>query len=423
MKEEFLQYVWKFRKFDTSDLRTTLGDSVEVITPGLHNLDSGPDFFNGAVRIGDQQWAGNIEVHILSSLWYAHEHQDDPAYDNVVLHVVWLYDRPVFRRDNTEIPTIELQNRVPALAISNYQRLYSGMHRWIPCEADFSGVDDFIYKNWLDALFIERMEQRTDRYVKVLHKLKNDWEALLFRELCVSFGTRVNKDSFISIADSVDFSLVRKLARENGQLEVMLLGQALLLEDDSRDEGYLKFRNDYLFLKRKFRLNNSGVILPKFFRLRPNNFPTIRLSQLADLYEKRPRLFSDILDAETLEEYYKLFDATVSTYWEQHFTFGKEHKSKSKPISAKFKDHLLINVVMPLKFYYLREMGSSNDEELLSLAERLPPEKNRIISNFERLGRRTGNMLESQGLLQLKNEYCTKKRCLRCRIGNEVLGK
>jgi hypothetical protein len=423
LKEEFLQYVWKFQKFDTSNLQTTDGEIVEVISPGLHNFDSGPDFFNGTIRIGAQQWAGNIEVHVLSSLWYSHGHDRDPAYDNVVLHVVWRHDRVVFRNNNAEIPTIELENRVPALAISNYQRLYSGMHRWIPCEADFSRVDNLIYKNWLDLLFIERMEQRTDRYASVLLKLKNDWEALLFRELCISFGTKVNKEAFGSIADSVDFSLVRKLSKEKGQLEALLLGQSALLEDDSGDEGYMKFRNDYLFLKRKFQLDNSTVIPSKFFRLRPTNFPTVRLSQLANLYENRPRLFSDIIDVEGIDEYYQLFEAMASSYWDTHFSFGNEHKRRAKPISRKFKDHLLINVVMPVKFYYLRHNGFADDEEMLNLAAQLQPEKNQIISKFERLGKETGNILESQALLQLKNKYCAKKRCLQCRIGSEVLGK
>ena len=414
--------MWKFQKFDRSDLRTTDGEIVEILRPGLHNFDSGPDFFNASVRIGNQQWAGNIEVHVLSSLWYSHGHGDDPAYDNVVLHVVWRHDRVVLRNDDTAIPTIEVQNRVPAKAVSNYKRLYSGMHRWIPCEADFAQVDDFTFKNWMEVLFVERMEQRTDRYASVLADLKNDWEALLFSELCASFGTKVNKESFSSIANSVDFSLVRKLARENGQLEVLMLGQAGLLESDDGDDVYKKFRSDYLFLKRKFTLDNTGVITPKFFRLRPLNFPTVRLSQLSRLYEKQPHLFADILNAHTVENYYILMDAAASSYWDSHFVFGRKHKPRTKTLGRDFKDHLLINVVIPIKFFYLRQNGSFSDEELLSLAEQLPPENNRIISKFARLGKKSASALESQALLQLKKKYCARKKCLNCRIGNEVLG-
>ncbi len=421
MKEDFLQYVWKFQKFDSVLLETTTGEPVEVVKPGLQNFDSGPDFFNGAVRINGQQWVGNIEIHLLSSLWYAHRHDSDPAYDNVVLHVVWQHDRVVFRRDDSEIPTIELQHRVPARAVSYYQRLHSGMHRWIPCESEFSSVEDFTYHNWLEYLFIERMERRYDSYLDPLNTLKNDWEALLFRELCISFGTKVNKEAFANLAASVDFSLVRKLSREGGQLESFFLGQAGLLEQDNGDDGYLEFRNDYLFLKRKFGLDNAGVIPPKFFRLRPLNFPTIRLSQLARIYEKHPVLFSEILEITTAEQFYELLEVSAGTYWEEHFSFGKKHKRNVKSLSRTFKEHLLVNVVIPVKFSYMRQNGSASDEDLLFLARQLSPEKNSIITKFAELGRKPANILESQGLLHLKKVYCDTQQCLRCAIGNAIL--
>lgn len=421
MKEDFLHYVWKYQKFDTRNLKTVTGDTVTVHSPGMHNTNSGPDFFNGQLKIGDQIWAGNIEIHLKASDWYNHRHQLDSAYDNVILHVVWKCDKLVKRNDNSDIPTIELKHWIPATTLTAYKRLFERTETWIPCEADFHRIDEFTYKNWLDKLFIERMERKTDTFSGRLTRLKNDWEALLFQLLCEYFGTKVNARSFGSIAGSVDFSLIRKCSNQPGQLEALLFGQAGLLNQQGGDPYYEKLRDEYLFLKKKFSLKNDVVIPPKFFRLRPLNFPTIRLSQLSVLYSERERLFSDLVEARSKETYYQLLKHKASGYWKDHYSFGKQSKSGTKLMSDAFIDLLLINVVLPLKFFYMRTHGQFNDTEFIDLAQSLAAEKNSIIRKFDALRPQATNVLESQALLQLKSEYCEKKQCLRCAIGNWLL--
>ena len=413
--------MWKYQKFDTRNLKTVTGEAVIVHSPGMHNSDSGPDFFNGQLEINGQVWAGNIEIHIKASHWYSHKHHDDGAYDNVILHVVWRYDSAVKRADNSEIPTIELKHCVPAKTQATYKKLFERADRWIPCEADFHRVDDFTFLNWLDKLFIERMERKTDVFARRLERLKNDWEALLFHLLCEYFGTRVNAASFGSIAGSVDFSLIRKCSNQPGQLEALLFGQAGLLNQHGGDAYYEKLQAEYLFLKKKFRLKNDVVIPPKFFRLRPMNFPTIRLSQLSVLYSKSDHLFSDLLSAKTREEYYELLKFEASGYWTDHYNFGKQSKPNSKMMSTAFIDLLLINVLLPLNFFYRRTHGQYNDTEFIDLAQSIPPEKNNVIRKFDTLRPKATNVMESQALLQLKSEYCEKKQCLRCAIGNWLL--
>ncbi len=387
----------------------------------MHNTNSGPDFFNGHLEIDGQMWAGNIEIHIKASHWFSHKHQQDSAYDNVILHVVWKYDTPVMRTDNSEVPTIELKHWIPATTRAAYKRLFERVDRWIPCEADFHRVDDFTYKNWLDRLFIERMECRTDIFSLRLNRLKNDWAALLFHLLCEYFGTKVNAHSFASIAESVDFSLIRKCARQSGHLEALLLGQARLLNQQGGDNYYEKLREQYEFLKLKFVLTNEHVIPPKFFRLRPANFPTIRLSQLSVLYSNRENLFSELIEAGSKKEYYKLLKYEANAYWTDHYNFGKQSESCPKVMSTAFIDLLLINVVLPLKFFYLRTHGQSNDADFIDLVQSMRKEENRIIRKFNELRPKVISLLESQALLQLKTKYCEKKLCLRCAIGNKLI--
>ncbi|MBT8261733.1 MAG: DUF2851 family protein [Bacteroidia bacterium] len=421
MKEDFLHYVWKYQKFDTRNLKTVTGESVIVHSPGMHNSNSGPDFFNGQLEIDGQMWAGNIEIHLKASHWYNHKHQEDSAYNNVILHVVWKYDTPVKRTNTSEIPTIELKHWIPATTRSAYKKLFDRANRWIPCEPDFYRVDVFTYKNWLDTLFIERMEHRTDQFAARLEQLNNDWEALLFHLLSEYFGTKVNSDSFGSIATSVNYSLIRKCAGQPGHLEALLLGQAGLLNQQGGDSYYEKLREEYVFLKNKFKLRNEHVIPPKFFRLRPMNFPTIRLSQLSMLYSKNQQLFSNLIEASSKGEYYALLKFEASEYWKDHYNFGTQSVSRSKLMSNAFIDLLLINVVLPLKFFYMRTHGQFNDNEFMDLAQSLGAEENGIIRKFAELRPKATNVLESQALLQLKSEYCEKKQCLRCAIGNWFL--
>ena len=333
MKEDFLHYVWKFQKFDARVLSTVAGEPVTIISTGQHNLNSGPDFFNSQVAINNQLWAGNIEIHIKSSDWYLHNHEKDTNYDSVILHVVWVHDSDIFRKDNSVIPTLVLKPLVDLNLLTNYKNLLFKEDTWINCENSFSDVEPFLLNNWLDRLYFERLEQKSQLLFKELENSKNNWEEVLFKMLCKNFGLKVNGDSFLSLAQSVDFSIVKKCSQNQFELESLFFGQMGLLEDTIEDAYYKSFQNKYKFLKSKFNLNNTPVLPVKFFRLRPPNFPTIRLSQLSVLYAEKQGLFSEIIAASTIEELYKIFDISASAYWDSHYNFGVSSLKRRKKLT------------------------------------------------------------------------------------------
>ncbi len=422
MKEDFLHYLWKFQKFRGESLYTSAREKVEVLVSGQHNTLSGPDFFNAKLRIDGQLWAGNVEVHVKSSDWYVHHHEKDMAYDNVILHVVWDDDMPVFRNDNSVVPAVELKHLVPETVYENYDSLLKNGHNFINCEREIGEVDRFLRDNYLERLFFERLEQKSFAVFRDLEDSKNDWEAVFFRNLMKNFGLKVNGDSFRSIADSVSYNIVRKVQEDPLQLEALLFGQAGLLEENEAPDSYMKaLKKEYAYLKRKFDLSRTGIVPPRFHRLRPANFPTLRLSQLADLYFTRRTLFASAMEADGVSDFYDLFDGKASEYWENHYTFGKISGNRAKSISRSFIDLLLINTVIPVKFCYARHHGKDVNAAILDIAANLNPEKNRITDKYGALGVKAENARDSQALLQLYNTYCSENRCLECTIGHQLL--
>lgn len=421
MKEDFLTHLWQFQKFNTKELFTTCGSPLQILSPGESNYNSGPDFFNASIAIGEQLWAGNVEVHVKSSMWYKHSHQLDANYDSVILHVVWQHDTEVYRSDNTVIPTLELKHVVIPEALINYRNLLSGDHKWIPCESDLKNIPTGIKLRWLNQLYIERLRKQSDNIKRELKKLKMNWETLLFRLLCKNFGMKVNGVSFLSIARSIDFTVIKKSRTVNNSLEAILLGQAGLLEGDSISDYFIQLQNQYAFMQHKFGLKNDSVIRPKFFRLRPANFPTIRLSQLAELYRLHKNLFSKVITSQSKEELYTIFDITASDYWDSHFNFGSSSVKKKKRLTRKFVDLVIINTIIPLQFcygkYYNQGLLHSSRQLLVSVSK----EDNSIVRNFSELGLYVSNAEESQALIRLNNHYCKMRRCMDCSIGNYLI--
>ena len=423
MQEELLHYVWQHKKFNTLNLKTTHKDSVSIVSVGQHNLNAGPDFFNAQLNIGEQLWAGNVEVHIKSSDWYVHNHETDSAYDNVILHVVYEHDTEIYRKDNSVIPTLELKAFINKDVLHNYQKLFANQNKWINCESDFAAIPELTLNNWLERLFFERLERKAKTIDELLIASKNDWEAVLFKLLAKNFGLKVNGEAFFSLAKSIDFSVVRKLQSKPEQLEALFFGQAGLLNDDIQDVYYLGLQKEYAFLKQKFGLTNTQVVPLQFFRLRPPNFPTIRLSQLAILYNKHNNLFSKVIATNTIDELYSLFKISTSEFWENHYTFSKVSKTSKKMLTKSFIDLLLINTILPLKFCYAKQKGKLNDEVILTIAQHITSEKNSIVNAFNNLKEVSTSALQSQALLQLKVEYCDKNKCLQCAIGNSLITK
>lgn len=423
MQEDFLHYIWQHKKFDIFHLKTTQNEELQIVSVGQHNMNSGPDFFNAQLKIGEQLWAGNVEIHIKSSDWFVHNHERDNAYDNVILHVVWEHNCDVFRQDNTEIPTLELRNYSDKKLIENYKALLSNQNKWINCEQDFADVDSFIIDNWLERIFLERLERKSDTIQELLIDSKNDWEAVLFKLLAKTFGLKVNGDAFFSLAHSIDFSIIRKAQSKPEQLEALFFGQAGLLEAEVQDPYYLNLVKHYRFLKQKFQLDNQHVLPLQFFRLRPPNFPTIRLSQLAMLYQRHRNLFSKVMALQTIEELYEVFDISTSSFWDTHYTFEKQSKASVKKLTKSFMDLLVINTILPLKFCYAKHNGQEGEDQIIDIANGITSEDNSIIKAFNSLKKVSHSALQSQALIQLKSEYCDKNKCLHCAIGNAIFIK
>ena len=379
-----------------------------------------PDFFNSHIRIDDQLWVGNTEVHVYSSQWYEHRHEQDPGYDNVILHVVWEHDCEVYRKDGDAIPTLELKSVIPEALLAQYQKLFSKERRWINCEDQIAQHDPLLWTQWMDRLFFERLEEKSKRIAYEQELSRNHWEALLFSMLCRNFGSVVNGTAFFSIAHSVDFSVVRK-CKDQQELEALLLGQAGLLEDDKQDGYFQQLQQAYSYLKHKYSLSGDGVEKPSFFRLRPSNFPTIRLSQLAVLYAEKQHLFSRVMEASTLDDYYALLNVQAADYWRSHYNFQVSSRVSSRKLSKRFMDLIIINTLVPVKFCYALFTGKDISDELIDLMTSIDAEKNAILQKFNTLGVAGQNALQSQALLQLKQAYCDKNRCTQCAIGNAIL--
>lgn len=420
MKEDFLHHIWQFKKFDFSNLETAQAEKLTILNSGQYLQKAGPDFFNSQIIIGNQKWAGNVEIHLKSSDWYVHHHENDTNYDNVILHVVWEHDTEVFRKDNSEIPVLELKKYVSKKTLENYMDLTSAK-TWIFCEREISNVNDFVFKNWQEKLFFERLERKSFPIQKILEETENDWEATLFCALAKSFGLNTNGEIFLKIAQSIPFSIIRKESFEVENLEALFFGRTGLLDFESEDLYFkdLKFRYNYAFTK--YQLQKVYIDPIQFFKHRPDNFPTIRLSQLANLYHSRLNLFSSLINAQSLPEYYKIFKVEVFDYWKTHYQFDKISPKKRKSLTTSFVDLLLINTIIPLKFAYAKSQGKDISEELIDLLEAIQSEKNVIIEKFSNFGIQSKNAYESQSLLQLKNEYCNQKRCMECAVGLELM--
>ncbi|WP_136466285.1 DUF2851 family protein [Flagellimonas onchidii] len=424
MREDLLHFIWRCDKLQGRPLTTSTSENVVIKKTGSLNLLAGPDFFNAQVEVGGQLWAGNVEMHLKSSDWYIHHHETDSNYDNVILHVVWEDDIAVFRKDGSQIPTLELKNYISSQVLRKYQQLFQHFNpTFINCEKDFAQLDSFLVDNFLERLYIERLEQKSKLISELLQKTNNNWEAVLFVMLMKNFGSKVNGDFFVQRALQLDFSRIRKTSANLHQLESLLFGYLGLLDvEDCTDSYYLGLRKEYDYLSKKFELE-PPMKKPGFFGLRPNNFPTIRISQLASLYHRYQSLFAKLMQVNHVKDIHAILATEASLYWESHFTFGRISKKTKKKLSKSFIDLLIINTIVPLRFCYSKNKGLAWTNDVLSLITQINPEKNSIIDGFKNLGSNTGNALESQAKIQLYNNYCLKNKCLHCTLGAHLLNR
>ena len=418
-----MQYSWRFGLFDQSNLKTQDGEEIEIITKGVINKNAGPDFLNSKIKIGDTVWAGNVEIHYKSGDWLKHNHEKDNAYDNVIMHVVYENGTIIKRTDGSIIPCLELKNRISTNFINNYEKLIQN-NSWIPCESHISKVDDFTISNLFNRLLIERLEEKTSVIPHLLKENKSNLEETFYQLLAKNFGFKVNGLPFDLLSKSLPLTVIAKHKNNLKQIEALFLGVAGFLEQHHTDKYFLELKSEFKHLKLKFNLTPLDVSLWKFLRLRPSNFPTIRIAQFAGLIHKSHHLLSLILECQNPKSITKLFETKASNYWDTHYHFNKESAKKIKKLGDTARTNIIINTIAPFLFHYGQIKQLENYKELaVGLLELVPPENNHIIKNFENLGIKTKSGFDSQALIQLKNNYCNKKKCLQCSIGNKILSK
>ena len=422
MNEKLLHFIWKFRLFNQTLLTDSEGESLEIIHPGLHNTHAGADFQQAKIKIADTLWAGNIEMHVYGNEWFMHKHDIDAAYNNVILHVVYEQKGPLAVRQNGQaIPTIELKERINPALISRYEEL-SRRKDWIPCAAFFKDANELTLHSFLDRLLVERLESKVEQVNLLLTESENDWENVMFQMIARYFGASVNKDAFYMLAKSLPVKIWAKHQHDLLQTEALVFGQAGFLTEDLTDEYPNQLRKEYNYLKRLHQLQPMDKHVWKFLRLRPSNFPTLRLAQFAALMHKEVKLLSQILDAKDAKDIHKFFEINVSEYWHTHYQFDKLSKEEENGLGAGMKDILLINAVAPVLFAYGKYKGEETFcERAVQLLESCKPESNSIINGWKKLDVKPASAFESQYLLQLKNEYCDKFRCLECAVGHSIL--
>ncbi len=424
IKEDFLHYLWRTKKIAPNNLMTTDGILIEVLDYGKYNTESGPDFFNAKVKIGDTLWVGNVEMHILSSDWLRHQHQHDKAYDNVILHVVYEHDASITLKNAIHpLPVLELKGKIPKSFFDNYQFLMASQDD-IPCQSLIHTLDKDKINLWKYTLMVERLRHKSLTIEETFCKTNEDWEETLYITLARYFGAKTNTQPFEQMASMTPLSLVHKNRDKTTSLEALFYGQAGMLQAQYDDEYFQILKNEYEFLQKKYNLQSVNPVMWKFGRLRPINFPTVRIAQFVGLMQKVSFLFSTVQNISSNKDIQDIFQTEVNEYWVNHYRFGKTSPSLSKTLSSGFIDILIINAITPILYLYGKKTGQEvYIDKAITLLEDTKGENNNIIYQWKSLGLSAKSALDTQALLELKTHYCQEYKCLSCKIGHEILGK
>ena len=427
--EQILHYIWKHKIYPLRELRTDKGETVEVIDPGQHNTNAGPDFVDAKIRIGGTLWAGNVEIHLRSSDWYLHQHCNDKAYNNVILHVASLLDTDVVTAAGNVVPQLQLE--VPATVEANYRALLAE-EKYPPCYKVIPQLPALMTHSWLSALLTERLQQKTAAIVSRARRCGDSWEAAMFVTLARNYGFGINGDAFETWALNVPLDKVAHHRDDLFQIEALFIGQAGLLSESCipqqyrqealRDGYFTRLKDEYEYLKRKFQLQPIDPTVWKFLRLRPQSFPHIRLSQIANLYHSRRADLSRLVECATVNDARTILTSQVSPYWQTHYSFGSTSPRNIKHLSRRSLDLLIINTAVPMLFAYgQHKQDASLQQRALDFIDQIKAENNAIVRSWQACGLQIASASDSQALLQLKKAYCERKDCLRCRFGYEYL--
>ena len=421
MTEAFLHYLWQFQQFDKLSLLTEAGEKVSVLKTGILNTDAGPDFSHARLQINEIEWVGNVEIHIKSSDWKLHKHQQDEAYNNVILHVVWENDHPIDRKDGSSIPTLELKPITDISLLNKYQYLVDNQ-AIIPCKEQFAEVSNLSKFAMLDKVLAKRLQQKAQVVGQIYEQNNGDWEETAYQLLARNFGFKLNSETFLRLAQNLQLKVLQKHRNKQTQIEAMFFGQAGLI--NKVDDYSEKLSQEYDFFATKFSLKTTQLSSHewKFLRTRPANFPTIRLAQLAKLITQQQSFFSLFTQTDSIDDLRNALKIEQSVYWQEHYNFGKLASKKLIGLGKDSINNILINTVIPLLACYSEK--TDNQEHMtrcVSFLEALPAEKNHITEMWEGLGMTIKTAFDSQASIELYNNFCTQKRCLQCNIGIEIL--
>lgn len=422
MSEEFLQFIWKNSLFSQTGLTTVNGLPVKIVHPGKLNTDAGPDFFNASIKIGDTLWAGNVEIHLRSSDWLLHGHQNDPGYNNVILHVVLENDKEITLPNGISLPVLILP--VDDHLFENYRELLSE-HNWPACHRNISSIDAIFRFVAFDALLVERLSGKTLSIEKLLNDNRNNWNETFHQLLAKNFGFKTNALPFEMLARCTPLSILAKHKKNLFQTEAILFGQSGLLNEELLgDDYFLNLRDEYSYFSKKYQLKGMESYLWKFMRLRPANFPTIRIAQFASLVHQSESLLSRLVEESNPKRVLDFFNVKASPYWDCHYRFNLLSPIGEKHLGESSRNNIVINTIVPFLFVY----GERNNipelkQRSLDLLEMLPPESNSIIKRWIEIGIPARNAFDSQALIQLKNGYCEPKKCLKCMLSTKVIDR
>lgn len=422
LSERFLHLIWKYKISSIPHLKTIEGDDLQILSTGVLNTHSGPDFSFAKMHYRSLLWNGDVEIHLKSSDFLTHQHSHQPEYQSLILHVVYEHDKNIPFLMEKQIPTLELKSYIQQHWIANYKELENREFQFIPCEKLINSEIPKHLPGWEESLVIEKLEKKSVEIFEDLKKLKGNWEAVTFARLAYAFGLSINSLAFAQLAQPDTFGVIQKIQSNRLALEALFFGVLGELQEE-KDDYQKSLKSEFEFLQKKFNIPFASIPL-KYLRLRPPNFPTIRLSQLADTIHKHPRYFHFLTNTFDYHELVKFFDSVrTAEYWQTHYTFGHASKKKViKKLSKPFVDRIILNAVIPVAFAYHKHIGSGIEEELLALYTKIPVEKNSIVHQWERLmDTKYSNSLQTQALLFLHKHFCKTVRCLECRFGWKIL--
>lgn len=421
MNEAFLQYLWRYKLIKSHGLKSTSGDTIDILSFGHINNDAGPDFTNCKIKINDTIWAGNVEVHVKASDWYKHGHHTDKKYDNIILHVVFQNDSTAKRNNGEDIVTLGLEGLYDDILFSNYKKLIKSK-QWVPCMAYLASMDESLLNIWKEKLIIERLKNKTELINDLLILYKNDWQRTFYVFLFRNFGFKVNAVPFELLAKSIPQHVLDKHKDNLLHIEALLFGQAGLLPAHINTSYAQSLSNEYKFLKQKFSLRPIDGSLWRLSKMWPSGFPHIRIAQLGQLLYKSSFLFSRVMEASSVKELRDMLQVKAGTYWNTHYTFENENPYKIKRLGSDAVNNLLINTFIPFIFVHAQINDNERRKALaLDFLRGLQTEKNSIVRHWEKAGLKSDSAYDSQALIELKNSYCKNKRCLHCMIGDFIL--